>query len=317
MLKLLASLVFFLVSMSVQAYPDRPIQMIVPYSAGGIADIMARVISEQLSVDLKKPVIVVNKGGANGVVGARFVAKAKPDGYNLLFTPNTPLSINPLTQKNLPYDPIKDIEILSIIAESPIAIVTRKNLGVKNLKEMASMAKNKEGGLNYSAVSIAGVLTLPMYKIQNALGFDMTPIPYQGASEAMNAVISGDVDVGINALASALPFIESGKVSAIAIGTEKRIIEAPDVETLEEALPGFKSSIWYSISVPRGMKEQEKKVLISALDKLRENQGFIKFLKDNYLDLPEKKDLVENVKYLENDILKWKEVIENNSIVVN
>ncbi|ETF04742.1 hypothetical protein W822_04805 [Advenella kashmirensis W13003] len=299
-----------------QAFPDRPIQIIVPYSAGGIADLMARTIADRLSQELKTVVTVVNKGGANGVVGARSVARARPDGYTILFTPNTPLSINPLTQKNLPYDPENDLEILSIVADSPIVIVTRKNLGVKNLKEMATRAATNNGGLNYSAVSIAGVLTLPMYKIQNELGFDMTPIPYQGAADAMNAVIAGDVDVGINALGSALPFITSGKVIPIAVGTEARIKEIPGVETIEEAVPGFKSSIWYSLSVPSGMDSDRKQILADAFDRVKLSKELQAMYAANYLLVPAKKSPMEMRDFLKRDIERWKKVIVDNNINV-
>lgn len=110
------------------AYPEQPIQLVVPYSAGGIADIMARKIAEELSTNLKTSVVVMNKGGANAIIGTQTVARAKPDGYTILFTPNTPLSINPLLRKNLSYDPVKDLDILSVLVESPIVVLARPEL---------------------------------------------------------------------------------------------------------------------------------------------------------------------------------------------
>lgn len=306
--------VLTLFTLTAQAYPERPLQIVVPYSAGGIADIMARRIAETLSVSLKVPVTVVNKGGANAIVGTQAVATAKPDGYTILFTPNTPLSINPLLHKNLPYDAIKDLEILCVLAESPIVVVARPSLKIKSLRDLSALARSKPGGLNYSSVSAAGVLTLPMRKIQNELGFDMTPIPYPGAGQAMNAVLAGDVDISVNALGTALPYITSGKVTALAIGTDARIKEAPTVETIAETLPGFKSSIWYSLSAPAGLPEEVRAMLLQAFEGLRQSQSLRDAFARDYLVIPPKRTPREIQRFLTEDMSRWKKVIDDNSI---
>lgn len=296
------------------AYPDRPVQIVVPYSAGGIADTMARRIADELSSSLKAPVHVLNKGGANAIVGTQTVAQAKPDGYTILFTPNTPLSINPLLHKSLPYNATRDLELLSLLTESPIVVVARPQLKVKTLRELAALARTKTGGLNYSSVSAAGVLTLPMRKIQNELGFDMTPIPYPGAGQAMNAVLAGDVDVSVNALGTALPHILAGKVTAIAVGTDARIKDAPDVQTIAETLPGFKSSIWYSLSVPTGLAPEVRAVLLRAFDGLRESRALREAFHRDYLVIPPHRSPAELKEFLAEDLLRWKTVIDANGI---
>ncbi len=314
MRRIFALIAAALVTCSAQAFPSRPIQIVVPYSAGGIADIMARRIADELSSDLKTPVMVVNKGGANGVVGTQMVASAKPDGHTILFTPNTPLSINPLLYKALPYDPQKDLEILSLLTESPIVVVARPQLGVNTLKELAALARQKQGGLNYSSVSATGVLTLPMRKLENELGFQMTGIPYPGAGQAMNAVLAGDVDVSVNALGSALPYITSGKVVAIAVGTEARIKEAPHVQTIRESLPGFQSSIWYSLSVPRGLDEPTRQRLMQSFDKLRHSSALREAFAKDYMTVPAPKSLEQLKDYLADDLRRWQKVIQDNHI---
>lgn len=298
-------------------YPERPIQIVVPYSAGGIADIMARRIADELAVSLRTAVTVQNKGGASAIIGTQAVAKAAPDGYTILFTPNTPLSINPLLRKNLPYNASKDLEILSIVAESPIVVVARPHLGLKSLRDMAALARTKPGGLNYSAVTAPGPLTLPMNKLQNELRFDMTPVPYPGAGQAMNAVLAGDVDISINALGTALPFIAAGKVVALAVGTEQRLKEMPGVETLGETIPGFNTSMWYSLSVPAGVSDEVRSSLQKAFEGLRQSKTIREAFARDHLIIPGPRNSVELRKFLVDDLQRWKKVIDDNGIQAN
>jgi len=318
MLKRLSIAMSALMCLTAQAaYPERPIQIVVPYSAGGIADIMARRIANELTITLKTSVVVQNKGGGNAIIGTQAVAKAAPDGYTILFTPNTPLSINPLLRKNLPYNVSKDLEILSILAESPIVVVARPQLGLKSLRDMAALARTKPGGLNYSAVSAPGPLTLPMNKLQNELRFDMTPVPYQGAGEAMNAVLAGNVDISINALGTALPYITSGKVTALAVGTDERLKDMPGVETIGETVPGMKTSMWYSLSVPAGVPQDVRNTLQKAFEGLRQNKNIREAFARDHLVIPAPRTSAELQKFLADDLQRWKKVIDDNGIQPN
>lgn len=318
MLKRLLGVVLATLSIGAQAaYPEHPIQMVVPYSAGGIADIMARRIAAELSTSLKTTVVVLNKGGANAIIGTQAVAQAKPDGYTILFTPNTPLSINPLLHKNLPYSATKDLEILSVLVESPIVVLARPELGLKTLRDMAALSRTKPGGLNYSAVSAPGPLTLPMNKIQNALGFDMTAIPYPGAAQAMNALLAGDVDVSTNALGLALPQIEAGKVTVLAVGTDVRLKDMPEVETIEETLPGFKTSMWYSLSVPAGISPEVRATLLDAFQGLRESEPLRELFVRNHLTIPPSRSPAELKDHLAEDLQRWQKTIDESGIEPN
>jgi tripartite-type tricarboxylate transporter receptor subunit TctC len=275
---------------------------------------MARHIAEDLSDRLKTPVVVMNKGGANAIIGTQAVAGAKPDGYTVLFTPNTPLSINPLLRKNLPYSVTKDLEILSVLVESPIVVLARPDLGLSSLHDMAKLAATRPGGLNYSAVSAPGPLTLPMNKIQSELHFDMTAIPYPGAGQAMNALLAGDVDVSINALGLALPHIAAGKVTALAVGTDERLKDMPDVETIEETLPGFKTSMWYSLSVPAGVPPEARATLVQAFRGLRESKPLLELFRNNHLTVPPERSPAELKEFLAHDLERWKKIIDDSGI---
>lgn len=311
---LLAVLLLLQSALLYAAYPERPIQIVVPYSAGGIADILARRIAEELTSSLRTSVVVINKPGAEAIIGTQTVVNSKPDGYTLLFTPNTPLSINPLMVKNLPYNPNKDLEILSVLVESPIVIVARPQLKVSTLRQLAAVARTKQGGLNYSSVSVGGVLTLPMRKIQNELGFEMTPIPYPGAGQAMTAVLAGDVDVSINALGTALPYILSGKVNAVAVGTNVRLKETPQVETVSETIPGFRSSIWYSLSAPSGLHPQTRATLTKAFADLQNSKPLQAAAARDYLVVPPSRTPAQLKVFLEEDQRRWQKVIDESGI---
>lgn len=278
---------------------------------------MARSIANELSSSLNTPVVVQNRGGGNAIIGTQAVANAKPDGYTILFTPNTPLSINPVLRKNLPYSPTEDLEILSVLVESPIVVLARPELGLKTLHDMAELARTKPGGLNYSAVSAPGPLTLPMNKIQNELRFDMTAIPYAGAGQAMNALLAGDVDVNINALGLTLPHIEAGTVTALAVGTEERLQDMPDIETIDETLPGFKTSMWYSLSVPTGLAPQVRATLVDAFNELRENEALHDFFTRNHLTIPPLRSPAELKEFVAEDLQRWEDIVADSGIQLN
>jgi tripartite-type tricarboxylate transporter receptor subunit TctC len=275
---------------------------------------MARHIAQELSDSLNTSVIVQNKGGANGIIGTQAVASAKPDGYTILFTPNTPLSLNPLLRKNLPYSPTKDLEILSVLVESPIVVLARPQLGLKTLKDMASLAATKEGGLNYSAVSAPGQLTLSMDKIRGALGFDMTSVPYSGAGQAMNALLAGDVDISVNALGLALPQIKAGKATALAVGTSERLKELPEVETVVETIPDFNVSMWYSLSVPAGIPSEAREALLSAFQELPKSAPLQDLFARNYLMVAPQRSPAQLREFLVEDLKRWKKIIDDAGI---
>ncbi|ETF04456.1 ABC transporter substrate-binding protein [Advenella kashmirensis W13003] len=318
MLKRLLAVILTTVSVGAQAaYPEQPIQLVVPYSPGGIADIMARKVAEDLSKSLKTSVVVMNKGGANAIIGTQYVARARPDGYTILFTPNTPLTINPLIRKNMPYDAARDLDVLSVLVETPIVVLARPELKLKSLNDLAALARTKKGGLNYSAVSAPGPLTLPMNKMQTALKFDMTAVPYPGAGQAMNALLAGDVDVGLNALGPAVPLIQAGKLTPVAVGTATRMKELPDVQTIEESLPDFKTSMWYSFSVPTGVPENARTTLLEALKGLRDSASLLELFERNYLTVPAWRSPQELKTFVADDMQRWEKIIKDSGIEPN
>jgi tripartite-type tricarboxylate transporter receptor subunit TctC len=219
----------------IPSYPDRPIRLVVPFPPGGGADTTARMLAQKMSERLGQPMTVDNKPGANGLVGTDTVAKAAPDGYTILMTDRGSLGINPSLYAKLPYDPRKDFAPIGIATDGPYVLVVSSALPVKSLAELVSLGKSKPGTLRYGSYGIGSMAQLNLEGLARATGITLNHIPYKGAPPAVAAVVAGEVDLTIASPPSLLGFIESGRVRALAVGSETRLEQLPDVPTLREA----------------------------------------------------------------------------------
>jgi tripartite-type tricarboxylate transporter receptor subunit TctC len=217
-----------------EAYPSRPIRLIVSFTPGGGADLTARTVGQGMAEALRQPVVVENRPGANGLVGAA-VAKSAPDGYTLLLTDRGALGINPSLYKSLPYDPLQDFEYVGIVTSAPYVLVVDPKLAVKSLGELARLAKAKPGAINYASFGIASMAQLNIEALKARLGIDLTHVPYKGAGPAVQAVVAGEAGVTIASPAAVLGFVRDGRLRALAIGAQRRSALLPDVPTLGEA----------------------------------------------------------------------------------
>jgi tripartite-type tricarboxylate transporter receptor subunit TctC len=231
-----------------QDYPQKPIKMITPYPPGGPTDVLARAISQKLGERLGQPIIIDNRPGASGMIGADLVAKAAPDGYTLLANASIHV-INPSLYKSPPYDAIKDFAPVSLIAEVPLVLVVSADLGVKNVREL--IAKAKASPLNFASSGNGSAPHLAGEGFKIATGVDMQHIPYKGSGPAITDLIGGQVNLMFDSLPSSMPHIKSGRIIAIAVTTKKRSSALPDVPTVAESgVPGFDVSTWYGIWAP-------------------------------------------------------------------
>ncbi len=234
-----------------QAYPSKPIRFVVPYPAGGPLDTVARLLAQKVSESTKQPVIVDNKPGAGGNIGADAVAKALPDGYTILMGAVATHAINPTLYSGIPYDPIKDFAPVTMVASTPNVLIVNPSVPAANVKEFIAYAKANPGKLNFGSGSTgsAGHLAGELFKAM--AGVEMTHVPYKGAAPAMQDLIGGQVQLMFDNLASALGQVRAGKVKALAVTTAKRSALAPDLPTIAESgLPGFDISTWFGIFVP-------------------------------------------------------------------
>ena len=237
-----------------EAYPSRPIRLIVSFTPGGGADLTARAVGQKMGELLRQPLVVENRPGANGLIGGAAVAGAAPDGYTLLLTDRGALGVNPSLYKKMPYDPARDFEFVGIVTVAPYVLVSDPRLPAKTLAELVALAKASPGRINYASFGIASMAQLNLEALKARLGIGLTHVPYKGAGPAVQGVVAGDAGVTIASPAAVLGFVRDGRLRALAIGAKQRSPLLPDVPTLAEAGGGEDTlaSTYFAFALPAG-----------------------------------------------------------------
>src|SRR5512134_1499466 len=234
-----------------QAYPTKPIRMIIPFGAGGSTDVLVRIVAQKLPEVLGQQVVIDNRTGAGGLIGTELVAKANPDGYTLLGT-GSPHSIFPNLYKNVPFHPLNDFAPIMQIASQPYGLVVHPSLGVKSVKELIALAKKEPGKHNYASSGQGGAMHLFQALFVSMAGIDMVHVPYKGSGPVRADLLGGQVKIGCLGLSSIIENHRAGQVRIIAVTTAKRSPELPDIPSLAETLPGYDTSLWTGFLAPRG-----------------------------------------------------------------
>jgi len=224
-----------------QTYPNKPIRIIVPYAAGGTSDILARQVGPKITEAWGQPVIVDNKPGANGNVGADFVAKSAPDGYTMLLADIGALCISPSVFPHLPFDPTKDFSPVVMVSYSPHVLAVHPSVPVNSVKELIDYAKANPGKLNFAISGIGGAPHLAGIEFAQRTGVQWTYIPYKGGSQAVVDVVAGQANVLFNGMLATWPSVTGGRLKALAISSSKRVSSASSTPTVAETLPGFET----------------------------------------------------------------------------
>ncbi len=233
-------------------YPDRPLRLVVPYPPGATNDLLGRAFAEQLSREFGQTVIVENRGGAGTAIGAQAVATARPDGHTMLLGTGTTFVLNPSLQRNLPYDPVRDFAMVSIMAEVPVVFVVNTQFPARSLAELVGYARSHPGRVNFSSSGIATSLHLAGEMFAKAAGIQLVHVPYPGSAAAMLSVIGGDVQMMSEVISGAVPNIQAGRVVPLAVTSEARVSVLPDVPTVAESgFPDFQALGWYGLALPR------------------------------------------------------------------
>jgi tripartite-type tricarboxylate transporter receptor subunit TctC len=252
-MKILLALLFAS-SAFAQSYPSKPIRLVVPYAAGGTSDILARQIGPKLTEVWNQPVVVENKTGANGNVGADFVAKSAPDGYTLLLTDVGGLVISASVYPQLPFNPSKDFSPVIMVAYSPHVLAVHPSVKASNVKELIALAKANPGKLNFAVSGIGGAPQLAGIEFAQRTGVQWTYIPYKGGSDAVAGVVAAQAEVLFNGMLATWPSVTSGRLRALAISSPQRLAAAPDTPTVaEQGLPGFETGSFQGIVGPAGI----------------------------------------------------------------
>jgi tripartite-type tricarboxylate transporter receptor subunit TctC len=236
-----------------QAYPAKPIRLMVPFPPGGSTDIVARIVAQKLGAQLGQNLVIENRGGAGGTLGTAVVAKAPADGYTLVVGTTSTHVVAPSVYQKLEYDPVKDFAPISLIAVTPYLLVVNPSVQAKTVKELVGLMKAQPGKLNYASAGVGSTTHLAMEMLKSASGTYALHIPYNGNGPAGTAVIAGQVEILFGSLPAVLPHVRSGRVRAIAVGTPKRSPSLPEVPTVAESgYPGFDASLWLAFMAPAG-----------------------------------------------------------------
>ncbi len=236
-----------------QAYPVRPLRLVVPFPPGGSTDIVARLVAQKLGEALDQPMIVDNRAGAGGMIGAENVARSAPDGYSLLLASSGPIVIVPALQPKLGYDSVRDFAPVSIIATIPTMLVVNEKVPAKNVAELIALAKARPGKLNFASSGVGATPHLAGEVFKSMAGVDIGHVPYKGSAPALTDLMGGQVDMMFEQIPAVLPHVQSGKLRALAVGSAQRVAALPDLPSISESgLPGFDVVSWFGIMAPAG-----------------------------------------------------------------
>ena len=296
------------------AYPEKAVRVIVPYPPGGNIDITARALAPGLTEALSQQVVIDNRGGAGGTIGAELAAKSTPDGYTLLLGSTGTLTTAPALYPRLGYDPVKDFATTSLVSSVPLVMVTHPSVPVRSIKEFIALAKSRPGRITMASAGSGTTNHLSGELFQSATGIKMIHVPYKGSGPALIDLMGGQVDVHFDQLSSAIGFIQSGRLRALAVTTLKRAAAMPELPTMNESgIPGFDASTFTGIvlpaATPRDVVTKLHLALVKVLRLKATRDSFARFGAETLESTPE-----EFARFIREDLAKWSKVIREAGI---
>jgi tripartite-type tricarboxylate transporter receptor subunit TctC len=297
-------------------YPNRPIKMIITWPVGGFADTLGRTVATQLGAILGQQVVVENRGGANGMIGADAVAKAAPDGYTLMFQSVTSHAINPTMYGKTPYSTEKDIIPLAVVASVPMLLVANPNLPAKNIAELIALAKKEPNALSYASFGNGSASHLAGELFTNQAGIKMTHIPYKGGAPAITDTLSGQIPMSFSAFGVALPHVKAGKLIALGTTGSSRTKLLPDVPTIAEAgnLKGYEMSIVYAVWAPTGVPGPILSKLSKALEQVVASSAFKEKVSSDGGEVMSLSTPAESNAYFQKEMQRLSKIVKDGNI---
>ncbi|MCW5605756.1 MAG: tripartite tricarboxylate transporter substrate binding protein [Burkholderiales bacterium] len=294
-----------------QKYPLKPVRMIVPFAPGGGTDIMARIIAQSMSEALGQSVIVDNRAGGGGTIGAETTVRAAPDGYTLIMVSGS-YGTNAALHK-LPYDPVNDIQPIVLLGETGFVVALHPSVPIKSVKELIAFNKANPGKLNYASTGTGGITHLATELFDLMAGTKMTHIPYTGTGPALSDLLGGQVQLIFGSTPATLPHAKSGKLRGIAVTTPKRIAPLPDVPTVGEAVPGYEAVLWYGLWGPKGLPKDIISLWNREVAKILQTEQMKKRMAGDALD-PGGGPPEQFLNVVRRDVEKWRKVVKEAKI---
>jgi tripartite-type tricarboxylate transporter receptor subunit TctC len=290
-------------------YPNKPVAVINPWTPGGPADAVARPILEKLTERLGQSFILENRAGANGVIGASYVARAKPDGYTLLFSHVGPITISPALVKNMPFDPVKDLAPITQVVSAPLVLVVRPDLPIHSLAELVAYAKAHPGKLSYGSVGPGSTTHLAGAILGKMAGVDLLHVPYKGAAPVITDLIGKQIDIAFLNISGAVAFLKGGQLRGIAVSTLKPSALMPELPTIAQTYPGYEINSWYGMMAPAGTPQP-------IVDRLQREIAAIVKLPDVAKQLeslglaPEGTTPTQYAQQIQTDLSRWRDGVK-------
>jgi tripartite-type tricarboxylate transporter receptor subunit TctC len=296
------------------SYPDRPITMVVTFTAGGSSDVLARAVADALSRGLGKQVIVDNRPGAGGHVGAESVAHAAPDGYTILFGTNGALGIGPALYKNLRYDAARDLSPVGILHKLPLLLIVNPSVPAKNLRELIDYVRANPGKLSFASAGVGTVSDLAGELFKDEAKIDILHVPYRGGGATFPDLLAGRVSMMLETIPTALPLVRSGQMRAIGVTVKERSASAPDIPTLAESgLPNFDVSAWTGLFVPAGTPRAIVERLNAETARIAGDKNYVALIQSMGTDVASSSPEEFGI-FVHDDVARWTEVIRRAAI---
>jgi tripartite-type tricarboxylate transporter receptor subunit TctC len=297
------------------AWPDHTIRLVVPYTPGGTVDILARALGERMTTSWKQPVVIENRPGAGGSIGADAVAKSAPDGYTLFISTNAPLTVNMWVQKGVRYDPLRDFAPITVAGGNPVIMVTNPSVPATNVKELIAYVKSKKPGELSAGTSGQGTgAHLALAQFNKLAGVEITHVPYRGGVPSLTAAVANEVPITFSDIVPAMPLVRGGQLRAIATGGTSRAGIAPDVPTMsEEGLAGYDITTWVGLVAPVGTPRDIILKINDEVSRALKDEAFSKKLIDMGID-PIDMPPDQFADFLRKEVPRWKGIVEGAGI---
>lgn len=297
-------------------YPDRTIQIVVPYTPGGTVDVLARMLGPRLTAAWGQPVVILNRPGAGGSVGAEVVAKSPPDGTTLFISTNSPLTTNLALYPSLGYEPLRDFEPVILAGENALVLAANPKLPVKTVKELIALAKSKPGELNAGTSGNGSTAHLSLAAFNKQAGVSITHVPYRGGAPSITAAIAGEVQLVFSDATPAVPQIREGRLTALGLTALRRAGNAPDIPTLDEqGLKGFSITAWVGLVAPKGTPGEIVQKLNLEIGRALKDPEFARQMTTMGVD-PLGSTPGEFAAFLRKEIPRWKQIVQDADVKV-